>query len=300
MTFRPIQADDHVLLIDGSSFLWRAFFGSAAVTRRSDGHPVGAISGFSWMIWNLLYETPALPSASHRAVIFDAGRRNWRHDILATYKANRNEPPDDIKRQFGPVRAACAALPIPMVELAGYEADDLIATYARKAVSAGAGVTIATGDKDLAQLVDDRAGVCLYDASKGKTMREAEVLDRFGVPPAGVLDLLALAGDTTDNIPGVPGIGAKRAADLVSRHGTVEDIIDAGQHRRADKQAAKVAEHAETARLSRRLAALDANAPVPTSLAHLGASEPDTVAFGAFLDEWDLGGLAERLRARAA
>lgn len=299
MTFRPIQADDHVLLIDGSSFLWRAFYGSAAVTRRSDGHPVGAISGFCWMIWTLLHETPALPPASHRAMIFDAGRRNWRHEILATYKANRSEPPDDIKRQFGPVRAACAALPIPMVELAGYEADDLIATYTRKAVAAGAGVTIATGDKDLAQLVDDRAGVCLYDASKGKTMREAEVLERFGVPPAGVLDFLALAGDTTDNIPGVPGIGAKRAAELVSRHGTVEDIIAAGAARR-EKQAAKVAEHAESARVSRRLATLDSAAPVPTSLAHLGANEPDTDAFGAFLDEWDLGGLAERLRARAA
>lgn len=299
MTFRPIQADDHVLLIDGSSFLWRAFYGSAAVTRRSDGHPVGAISGFCWMIWTLLHETPALPPSSHRAMIFDAGRRNWRHEILATYKANRSEPPDDIKRQFGPVRAACAALPIPMVELAGYEADDLIATYTRKAVAAGAGVTIATGDKDLAQLVDDRAGVCLYDASKGKTMREAEVLERFGVPPAGVLDFLALAGDTTDNIPGVPGIGAKRAAELVSRHGTVEDIIAIGAARR-EKQAAKVAEHAESARVSRRLAALDSAAPVPTSLAHLGANEPDTDAFGAFLDEWDLGGLAERLRARAA
>ncbi|GLI23444.1 DNA polymerase-1 [Xanthobacter flavus] len=299
MTFRPIQADDHVLLIDGSSFLWRAFYGSAAVTRRSDGHPVGAISGFCWMIWTLLHETPALPPASHRAMIFDAGRRNWRHDILATYKANRSEPPDDIKRQFGPVRAACAALPIPMVELAGYEADDLIATYTRKAVAAGAGVTIATGDKDLAQLVDDRAGVCLYDASKGKTMREAEVLERFGVPPAGVLDFLALAGDTTDNIPGVPGIGAKRAAELVCRHGTVEDIIAAGAARR-EKQAVKVAEHAESARVSRRLATLDSAVPVPTSLAHLGANEPDTDAFGAFLDEWDLGGLAERLRARAA
>lgn len=299
MTFRPIQADDHVLLIDGSSFLWRAFYGSAAVTRRSDGHPVGAISGFCWMIWTLLHETPALPPASHRAMIFDAGRRNWRHDILPAYKANRSEPPDDIKRQFGPVRAACAALPIPMVELAGYEADDLIATYTRKAVAAGAGVTIATGDKDLAQLVDDRAGVCLYDASKGKTMREAEVLERFGVPPAGVLDFLALAGDTTDNIPGVPGIGAKRAAELVSRHGTVEDIIAAGAARR-DKQAAKVADHAESARVSRRLATLDSAVPVPTSLAHLGANEPDTAAFGAFLDEWDLGGLAERLRARAA
>ncbi|MFG1260081.1 5'-3' exonuclease H3TH domain-containing protein [Xanthobacter flavus] len=299
MTFRPIQADDHVLLIDGSSFLWRAFYGSAAVTRRSDGHPVGAISGFCWMIWTLLHETPALPPASHRAMIFDAGRRNWRHEILATYKANRSEPPDDIKRQFGPVRAACAALPIPMVELAGYEADDLIATYTRKAVAAGAGVTIATGDKDLAQLVDDRAGVCLYDASKGKTMREAEVLERFSVPPAGVLDFLALAGDTTDNIPGVPGIGAKRAAELVSRHGTVEDIIAAGAARR-EKQAVKVAEHAESARVSRRLAALDSAVPVPTSLAHLGANEPDTDAFGAFLEEWDLGGLAERLRARAA
>lgn len=299
MTFRPIQADDHVLLIDGSSFLWRAFYGSAAVTRRSDGHPVGAISGFCWMIWTLLHETPALPPASHRAVIFDAGRKNWRHEILATYKANRTEPPDDIKRQFGPVRAACAALPIPMVELAGYEADDLIATYVRKAVAAGAGVTIATGDKDLAQLVDDRTGVCLYDASKGRTLREAEVMERFGVPPAGVLDYLALAGDTTDNIPGVPGIGAKRAAELVRRYGAVEDIVAAGAAQR-EKQAAKVAEFAENARVSRRLATLDSAVPVPTSLAHLGANEPDTAAFGAFLDEWDLGGLAERLRARAA
>lgn len=299
MTFRPIQADDHVLLIDGSSFLWRAFYGAPPVTRRSDRHPVGAISGFCWMMWTLLHETSAVPPASHRAVIFDAGRRNWRHDILASYKANRNEPPDDIKRQFKPVRAACAALPIPSVELAGYEADDLIATYTRKAVASGAGVTIATGDKDLAQLVDDRTGVCLYDASKGRTMREAEVLERFGVPPAGVLDLLALAGDTTDNIPGVPGIGAKRAAELVSRHGSLEDIIAAGTARK-EKQAAKVADHAASARISRSLATLDTAVPVPLALAHLGAQEPDMAAFAAFLNEWDLGGLAERLSARAA
>lgn len=300
MSFRPVHADDHVLLIDGSSFLWRAFYGSAAVTRRSDGHPVGAISGFCWLIWSLLYETTAVPAASHRAVIFDAGRKNWRHDILPAYKGNRSAPPDDIVRQFAPVRAACAALSIAVVELAGYEADDLIATYTRKAVAAGAGVTIATGDKDLAQLVCDAESVCLYDAGKARTMRDRDVLERFGVPPAGVLDLLALAGDAVDNIPGVPGIGAKRAADLVSRHGTVEDIIAAGSSARSDKQAAKVAAHAQAARISRQLAALDAAAPVPLALAHFGAEEPDAERFGAFLNEWDLGGLAERLRARAA
>lgn len=297
--FRPVQADDHVLLIDGSSFLWRAFFGAAAVTRRSDGHPVGAISGFCWMMWNLLHDTPALPPASHRAVIFDAGRRNWRHEIEPTYKANRSAPPDDIVRQFAPVRAACAALPIAMVELPGFEADDLIATYARKAVAVGAAVTIATGDKDLAQLVSDQDGVCLYDATKGGTMREREVLERFGVPPVGVLDFLALAGDTSDNIPGVPGIGAKRAAELVRRHGGIEDIIAAGADRK-EKQAAKVAEHAASARLSKKLATLEARAPVPLSLAHLAAEEADMDRFGAFLEEWDLAGLVSRLKARAA
>lgn len=300
MTFRPIHADDHVLLIDGSSFLWRAFFGSAAVTRQSDGHPVGAISGFCWMMWGLIYETPAVPAASHRAVIFDAGRKNWRHDILPSYKGNRSAPPDDIVRQFAPVRAACAALSIAVVELPGYEADDLIATYTRKAIAAGAGVTIATGDKDMAQLVSDADGVCLYDAGKRRTMRDRDVLERFGVPPAGVLDLLALAGDTVDNIPGVPGIGAKRAAELVSRHGTVENIIAAGTGAGGEKQAAKVASHAQAARISRQLAALDASAPVPLALAHFGAEELEAERFGAFLDEWDLGGLAERLRARAA
>lgn len=300
MSFRPVYADDHLLLIDGSSFLWRAFYGSAAVTRRSDGHPVGAISGFCWLLWSLLYETPAVPAASHRAVIFDAGRKNWRHDILPAYKGNRSAPPDDIVRQFAPVRAACAALSIAVTELAGYEADDLIATYTRKAVAAGAGVTIATGDKDLAQLVSDADGVCLYDASKSRTMRDRDVLEKFGVPPAGVLDLLALAGDAADNIPGVPGIGAKRAAELVSRHGTVEDIIAAGASTRGEKQAAKVAAHAQAARISRQLAALDTTAPVPLALAHFGAEEPGTARFGAFLEEWDLGGLAERLRARAA
>lgn len=299
MTFRPVHADDHVLLIDGSSFLWRAFYGAAAVTRRSDRHSVGAISGFCWMMWGLLYETPALTAASHRAVIFDAGRKNWRHDILPSYKGNRSAPPDDIVRQFAPVRAACAALSIAAVELPGYEADDLIATYTRKALAAGAGVTIATGDKDMAQLVSDADGVCLYDARKSRTMRDRDVMECFGVPPAGVLDLLALAGDAVDNIPGVPGIGAKRAAELVSRHGTVEDIIAAGSAH-GEKQAAKVASHAKAARISRQLAALDAAVPVPLALAHFGAEEPDTERFGAFLDEWDLGGLAERLMGRAA
>ncbi len=294
MTFRPIHSGDHLLLIDGSGLIWRGFHGGAKLSRRSDGHPVGAIAGFCERLWSLLNDRQ-LSAATHAAVIFDAGRRNWRHDISPAYKAQRPPAPDEITCQFQPIRAACAALPIRGVELAGYEADDLIATYARRAVGAGATVTIATSDKDLMQLVNDADGVCMFDQVNNRILRDEDVFAKFGVVPAQVLDVLALSGDAVDNVPGVPGIGAKRAIDLVREFGGVENILSLAERGSKHKQVLRVAENAELARMSLRLVALDAAAPITVSLAHLAASEPDYAGFAAFLREWDLPSLANKL-----
>lgn len=299
MAFRPVRPGDHLLLVDGSGLLWRGYHARAKITRRDDDHPVGAIAGFVERLWSLL-EEPALSGATHAAVIFDAGRRNWRHDLMPAYKGNRPPAPADIVCQFRPVRDACAALPIPAVELDGYEADDLIATYARRAVGAGAAVTIATSDKDLMQIVNDADDVRLFDPMKRIVIRDEQVFERFGVPPARVLDVLAICGDAVDNIPGVPGIGEKGAPDLVREVGGVEEILSAAARGSRQRHVQRVAEHAEIARLSRRLAALDAGAPITVSLAHLAREDPDLRRIGDFLREWDLSGLAARILERRA
>lgn len=299
MTFRPMRSGDHLLLVDGSGLLWRGYHAHAKITRRSDGHPVGAIAGFVERLWSLL-EEPALARATHAAVVFDAGRRNWRHDIMDAYKSNRPAAPDDIRCQFAPVRAACSALPIRMVELAGYEADDLIATYARRAVGVGAGVTVVTSDKDLMQIVSDADDVRLFDPIKRSIIRDEQVFERFGVPPAHVLDVLAISGDTVDNIPGIPGIGDKGATELVREFGSVEDILSAAAHGASHKRVRRVADHAALALMSRRLAALDAGAPIIVSLAHLERMPAAPESMAAFLREWDLAGLAARIMERSA
>ncbi|MEP9376159.1 5'-3' exonuclease H3TH domain-containing protein [Aquabacter sp. CN5-332] len=294
MSFRPMRSGDHLLLIDGSGLLWRGYHANAKVTRSSDGHPVGAIAGFCGRLWSLL-EDRAIAGTTHAAVIFDAGRRNWRHDLSPAYKANRPPAPDEITCQFQAVRDACGALPIPVVEMAGYEADDLIATYTRRAVGAGAAVTIATADKDMMQLVSDADGVCMFDQAKRATIRDEGVFERFGVPPAQVLDVLAICGDAVDNVPGVPGIGAKGAPALVREFGGVEEILSLAAGGSKHKHVLRVAEHADLARLSHRLAALDATVPVTVSLAHFGRVEPDLATFGAFLRHWDLDSVAARI-----
>ncbi|MDH5749473.1 MAG: DNA polymerase I, partial [Rhodospirillales bacterium] len=191
-----------MFLIDGSGFLFRAFYGLPPMNR-PDGTPVNAVYGFTTMLMKLIEDT----DADHIAVIFDAGRKTFRNDIYPEYKANRGEPPEELIPQFPLVRDATRALNVACVEMAGYEADDLIATYARLAKEQGAEVSIVSSDKDLMQLVDDR--VTMLDAMKNKVIGPDEVVDKFGVGPDRVVDVQSLAGDSTDNIPGVPGIGIK-------------------------------------------------------------------------------------------
>src|SRR5512139_3652053 len=203
----PIVKGSHVYLIDGSGFIFRAFHALPPLTRPSDGLPVGAVHGFCTMLWKLLQESKATEAPTHLAVIFDAGRETFRNQIYDQYKANRPPPPEELVPQFALIREAVRAFNVPCVEQDGYEADDLIATYAREVVAQGGDVTIVSSDKDLMQLI--RPGVVMFDGMKAKRIGREEVFEKFGVPPEKVVDVQSLAGDSTDNVPGVPGIGIK-------------------------------------------------------------------------------------------
>ena len=213
------MGDAHpLLLLDASGFLFRAYHALPPLTNPA-GVPVGAVYGYCNMLLRLLKNYPGAPLL----VVFDAGRKNFRHDIYPAYKANRPEPPEDLIPQFALVRAATQAFGLPQVELAGYEADDLLASYAAAAVQAGQSVTIVSSDKDLMQLIRPQVG--LLDPLKNTPIGAAEVLAKFGVPPEQVVEVQALAGDSSDNVPGVPGIGIKTAAELIQRFGSIENLL---------------------------------------------------------------------------
>src|SRR6185369_13781932 len=210
----PIIKGSHVYLIDGSGYIFRAFHALPPLTRPSDGLPVGAVHGFCQMLWKLLRESKVSEAPTHIAVIFDAGRDTFRNDIYPKYKAQRPPPPDELIPQFPLIRDAVKAFNVACIELDRFEADDLIATYAKTVVDAGGDVTIVSSDKDLMQLV--RPGVTMFDGMKAKRIGRDEVVEKFGVPPEKVIDVQALAGDSIDNVPGVPGIGIKTAAELIA------------------------------------------------------------------------------------
>src|SRR5450432_3967218 len=217
----PTKADGkirHLYLIDGSGYLFRAYHALPPLNR-PDGTPVNAVLGFSRMLMQLLDD----PEVDHVAVILDAGRKTFRNEIYDKYKANRPEPPEDLIPQFPLIREAAKAFNVTVCELAGYEADDLIATYARLAVEAGGTCTIISSDKDLMQLI--RPGVDMMDPMKQRKIGPAEVMEKFGVTPDKVVDVQALAGDSTDNVPGAPGIGVKTAAQLLNEYGDLETLL---------------------------------------------------------------------------
>ncbi|MGH6791685.1 MAG: 5'-3' exonuclease, partial [Methyloceanibacter sp.] len=220
---KAVARGDHVYLIDGSGYIFRAYHALPPLTRPSDGLPVGAVHGFCGMLWKLLRETGELAPPTHMAVIFDYSAKTFRNDLFDGYKANRTEPPDDLIPQFPLVRDAVRAFNVACIELEGYEADDIIATYAFEALDAGAEVTIVSSDKDLMQIV--RPGIRMYDTMKNKVIGEAEVVERFGVPPEKVVEVQALIGDSSDNVPGVPGIGVKTAALLINEFGDLETLL---------------------------------------------------------------------------
>ncbi|MCU0893291.1 MAG: DNA polymerase I [Rhodospirillales bacterium] len=287
----PASQPRHVYLIDGSGFLFRAFHALPPMTR-GDGTPVGAVYGFAQMLMKLLAET----DADHVAVIFDASRRTFRNDLFPGYKASRPEPPDELIPQFALVREATRAFNVACVEAAGYEADDVIATYTRLAREAGAEVTIVSSDKDLMQLVGD--GVSMFDAMKNRSIGEAEVRERFGVGPEKVIDVQALAGDSIDCVPGVPGIGVKTAAQLIGEYGDLETLLERAIEIRQPKRRQSLIEHADNARLSKELVKLCAEVPPPEPLSAFAVKRPDLKAVRDFLEAQSFRSILARIESQ--
>ncbi|MBK4722177.1 DNA polymerase I [Azospirillum sp. YIM DDC1] len=266
----PAPAGDGsgLYLVDGSGFIFRAFH-ALPMLNRPDGTPVNAVLGFSNMLLKLLADL----KASAVAVVFDSKRLNFRNEFYPEYKAHRPEPPEELKPQFALIREATEAFCLPCLELEGYEADDLIATYARLANEAGREVTIVSSDKDMMQLV--RPGVRMLDPLKNKPIGPDEVFEKFGVAPDRVVDVQALAGDSVDNVPGVPGIGVKTAAQLITEYGDLESLLARAGEIKQPARRQKLIDFAEQARISRRLVLLDDHAPPPKPLEELRVREPD-------------------------
>ncbi len=275
-----LKPGDHLYLVDGSGYIFRAYHALPPLTRKSDGLPVGAVQGFCNMLWKLLKETRANEKPTHLAVIFDESSKTFRNDIYPEYKAHRPEPPADLRPQFGLIRQATKAFNVACVEQANYEADDLIATYARQAVEAGATCRIVSSDKDLMQLV--RKGVTLLDTMKDKELGEEAVFEKFGVKPDKVVDVQALAGDSVDNVPGVPGIGVKTGAQLITEYGDLETLLARAPEIKQQKRRENLIEFAEQARLSKRLVTLDDKVPVDHAVGSFAVDTPrasDLISF---------------------
>jgi DNA polymerase I len=289
----PSAAPHHVFLIDGSGFIFRAYHALPPLTR-SDGTPAGAVLGFCNMLAKLLSET----DADHIAVVFDAAGTSFRNRIYDAYKANRGAPPDDLVPQFALVREATAAFGVCRIEMPDYEADDLIATYARHAVEAGATVTIVSSDKDMMQLVGRK--VTMLDPIRNRPIGEAEVREKFGVAPDKVVDVQALCGDSIDNVPGVPGIGVKTAAELITAYGDLDTLLARACEIRQPKRRQSLIDNEAQARLSKELVKLDDEVPLPCPLADLRVTPLDLDRLLAFLRRMEFRALEGRMRQRAA
>jgi DNA polymerase-1 len=290
---RPLKKGDHLYLVDGSGYLFRAYHALPPLSRKSDGLPTGAVAGFSNMLWKLLEDTKAGDKPTHLAVIFDAGKKTFRNEIYPQYKANRPDPPDDLIPQFPLVRDATRAFGVPAIEIPGFEADDLIATYARIAREAGARVTIMSSDKDLMQLIVD-GQVELLDPVKNKRLGSADVMEKFGVPPSKVVEVQALAGDSTDNVPGVRGIGVKTAAELINAYGDLETLLKRAGEIKQPKRRETLVENTENARISLRLVTLDVDVKVTAGIDEFGTDEPDPATLIGFLKTMEFASLAKR------
>ncbi len=290
---KALGKGDHLYLIDGSGYIFRAYHALPPLTRKSDGLPVGAVSGFCNMLYKLLEDTKADVKPTHFAVIFDSKGKTFRNDIYDAYKANRDAPPEDLVPQFAVIRDAVRAFNVPSVELAGYEADDLIATYAVEAAALGAEVTIVSSDKDLMQLVT--SDICLLDTMKNKAIGAAEVMEKFGVGPDKVIDVQSLAGDSSDNVPGVPGIGVKTAALLINEYGDLDSVLQRAAEIKQNKRRENLIEFADQARVSRELVTLKQDVPTPVPLSDFGVVEPDPGTLLGFLKAMELGTLTRRI-----
>jgi DNA polymerase-1 len=281
-------------LVDGSGYIFRAYHALPPLTRKSDGLPVGAVAGFCNMLWKLLVDMKAAPDApTHLAVIFDHSEKTFRNQIFPDYKAHRPPAPEDLVPQFPLVREATRAFGVPCLEAPGYEADDLIAAYAKTVADAGGEVVIVSSDKDLMQLVTDR--VSMFDPMKQVRIGPPQVFEKFGVYPDKVVDLQALTGDPVDNVPGAPGIGVKTAAALIGEYGDLDSVLARAGEIKQEKRRQILIEHADQIRLSRELVRLDQAAPLPEPVEDLNLRPPDPKALGAFLETMEFRTLARRV-----
>ncbi|MBV8492959.1 MAG: DNA polymerase I [Alphaproteobacteria bacterium] len=296
----PSSLPHHVFLIDGSGFIFRAYFARAKDPkaerfRTTRGVPTEVVMIFSNMLDKYLRET----DADHIAVIFDASGRSFRNEIYGDYKANRREMPDDLAPQLEHVRRAADAFGVCQIEMENFEADDLIATYARHAVEAGAKVTILSSDKDMMQLVSD-GSITMRDPMTDRVIGEVEVREKFGVGPDKVIEVQALCGDSTDNVPGVPGIGVKTAAELINAYGNLETLLARAHEIKQPKRREALVENEAKARLSKELVKLDDDVPLPCPLSHLRVKPYDPDKLCPFLDEMELRALKSRIEKRLA
>ncbi|MGH6802008.1 MAG: 5'-3' exonuclease, partial [Methyloceanibacter sp.] len=290
---KAVARGDHVYLIDVSGYIFRAYHALPPLARPSDGLSLGAVHGFCAMLWKLLRETGELDPPTHIAAVFDHAAHSFRNDLFEGYKANRSAPPEDLIPQFPLVREAVEAFNVAGVEREGYEADDVIATYALQAVEAGADVTIVSSDKDLMQLV--QPGIRMYDTMKNKVIGEAEVVERFGVPPSKVVEVQALIGDSSDNVPGVPGIGVKTAALLINEFGDLETLLARAGEIKQEKRRESLISFAEQARLSKTLVILDTHVPLDVKLAETAVRPPDTDTLMSFMRRLEFRTLLRRV-----
>jgi DNA polymerase I len=291
-TAKP-KSGDHVFLVDGSSYIFRAYHALPPLTRKSDGLQVNAVLGFCNMLWKLMREMKPEERPTHLAIVFDKSEKTFRTEFYPEYKAHRPPAPDDLIPQFGLIRQAVHAFELPCLEQIGFEADDLIATYVRQACEAGARATIVSSDKDLMQLVNER--VIMYDTMKDKRIGIPEVIEKFGVPPDKVIEVQALIGDTSDNVPGVPGIGVKTAAQLIGEFGNLETLLKRAGEIKQDKRRQTLIDNADRARLSKRLVTLDDNVKLTVPLADLAVHEPDYKQLIAFLKAMEFNTLTRRV-----
>ena len=282
------KKSEKLVLVDGSGYIFRAFHGLPMMTR-PDGTPINAVFGFTKMLLKLTEDL----KPSHVVVIFDAGRVTFRNDIYPEYKANRSEPPEELVPQFPLVREAAKAMSLPVLEMPGFEADDLIASFARAAENQNMSCLIVSSDKDLMQLV--RGSVSMLDPMKNKTIGAAEVIEKFGVGPDKVIDVQSLAGDSTDNVPGVPGIGIKTAAELINQFGDLDSLLAGAETIKQPKRRENLINFAEQARISRQLVCLKDDVDLPFSIEQLQTQARDQDRLMAFLAEQDFKSLIASL-----
>ena len=294
MATAPVTKDSHLYLVDASAYIFRAFHALPPLTRQSDGLPIGAVSGFCNMLFKLLEDLKGPDRPTHFACIFDASAHTFRNDLYDLYKANRDEPPEELRPQFPLVRRASEAFAAHAIEMEGFEADDLIATYARQAEVKGARVTIVSSDKDLMQLISDK--VMMLDTMKNRSLGRDEVFEKFGVGPEKVVDVQSLAGDSVDNVPGAPGIGVKTAAQLLDEYGTLEELLERAEEIKQPKRRQTLIDNADLIRISKQLVTLKDDVPLEIELEDLAVQDPDPDTLIGFLEEMEFRTITRRVR----